>query len=99
MLPPAPGRLSTTTGCPQVSPSCLPSARDRRSAAPTGGNGTTMCTAFPGEDCAPASAGAAPPAGPGALGGGGRQEGGEVNAQTRGHALVPREKSREESLG
>ena len=41
MLPPAPGRLSTTTLWPQASVRCFATSRARMSVAPPGGNGTT----------------------------------------------------------
>src|SRR5438046_3667624 len=42
MLPPAPGRLSITTGWPHDSVSFLPISRPNVSATPPTGNGTTM---------------------------------------------------------
>ncbi len=42
MLPPAPGRFSTTTGCFHISLSFWPSARASTSDVPPGANGTMM---------------------------------------------------------
>src|SRR4029077_1547072 len=56
MLPPAPGRLSTSTGCFQASPSFWPSARATVSTAPPAANGTTIRTGLEGNDWAKARA-------------------------------------------
>src|SRR5690349_221610 len=52
MLPAAPGRLSTMTGCPHFSVSFSATRRGIRSALPPAGNGTTMRTGFAGHSCA-----------------------------------------------
>src|SRR5438132_11670373 len=56
MLPPAPGRLSITTGWPHDSVSFLPISRPNVSATPPTGNGTTMRIGLSGyvEACADA---------------------------------------------
>src|SRR5690349_2077309 len=48
MFPPAPGRLSTITGCFQVSISFCPRARATVSTAPPAANGTTIRTGLAG---------------------------------------------------
>ena len=48
MLEPAPGRFSITSGCPSSRASGSPSARATKSAAPPGGNPTSMRTGFDG---------------------------------------------------
>src|SRR5262249_35953942 len=57
MLPAAPGRLSTTTGLPQRSPSFCATSRAMMSTPPPGANPTSMRTGFAGY-CAPAPSGA-----------------------------------------
>jgi hypothetical protein len=42
MVPPAPPRLTITTGCPSASCSFAPIVRAMKSAAPPGGTGSTM---------------------------------------------------------
>ena len=50
-VPPAPGRFSTTTGCPQRSPSLGPIMRAEMSVALPAENGTTMRTGLLGNFC------------------------------------------------
>jgi len=45
---PAPGRFSTTTGCPMIVPNCWANAREIASVAAPGGYGTTSRTGFVG---------------------------------------------------
>src|SRR4051812_43584126 len=54
MLPPAPGRFSTTTGCPRARPSGSASDRATTSGWPPGAKGTTIRSGFVG--CQSASA-------------------------------------------
>src|SRR5215831_14056238 len=56
MLPPAPARFSTTTGCPRSSPSGAATARDSVSTTAPGGNGLMRRTGLDGYDCAKAPA-------------------------------------------
>jgi len=49
MLPPAPGRFSTTTACPHFSESFCPTMRASASEAPPGVWGTTMRTGLLGK--------------------------------------------------
>ncbi len=49
IVPPAPGRFSTTTFCPNFSPSFCESARARMSVAPPAGKGTIMRTGLLGK--------------------------------------------------
>src|SRR5712691_1183578 len=56
MLPPAPPRFSTTSGCPHTSGSFAESSRATRSAGPPAGKGTTMRTGLDGYGCAIAGA-------------------------------------------
>src|ERR1700688_391624 len=51
MLPLAPGRLSTTTGCPQRSDSFCPTVRARMSMPVPGVKGTMICTGLFGYGC------------------------------------------------
>src|SRR5258706_10740649 len=51
-FPDAPGRLSTTTGCPHISASFGPTVRARMSMPVPGENGTTIFTGCVGQDCA-----------------------------------------------
>src|SRR5258706_10296804 len=48
MLPEAPARFSTTTGCPQRAASLSPTMRGSASAAPPAGNGTMTRIGRPG---------------------------------------------------
>ncbi|HKB63580.1 MAG TPA: hypothetical protein VKD03_11975 [Burkholderiales bacterium] len=48
MLPPAPERFSTTTGCPQVSVSFSAIRRTMMSFGPPGANGTMIRTGLEG---------------------------------------------------
>jgi hypothetical protein len=48
MIPFAPGRFSTTTGCFHASLSFCATVRVMMSVAPPGGNGTTILTGLPG---------------------------------------------------
>src|SRR5436305_8391905 len=52
IVPPAPGRFSTTTGCPQYSESFWPNVRARMSVALPAVNGTMIFTGFVGHACA-----------------------------------------------
>src|SRR5436190_2915774 len=52
MLPPAPARLSTTTGWPRISVSCCPVRRAMMSAGPPGAKGITKRTGLAGQVCA-----------------------------------------------
>src|SRR5687767_3685475 len=56
MAPPAPGLLSTITGCFHASESFLPRARANTSLEPLGGYGTMIVTARAGNCCAQADA-------------------------------------------
>src|SRR5687767_13728447 len=56
MVPPAPTRFSTTTGCFHMSLRRSPSTRAETSVAPPAANGTTNLTVFCGQDCAIAAA-------------------------------------------
>src|SRR5665213_4027653 len=49
MLPPAPGRLSMMTCCPQTSYSFMPRNRVTTSLEPPAGNGTTIRTGWSGK--------------------------------------------------
>src|ERR1700676_2492735 len=53
MLPRAPGRLSTTTGCPQRSDSFCPTVRARMSMPVPGVKGTMICTGLFGYALSP----------------------------------------------
>src|SRR5882762_9608232 len=55
----APGRFSTSTGCPQISEKRGARARENASVAPPGDVGTTIFTAREGKVCADARKGAA----------------------------------------
>src|SRR5882762_4271851 len=55
----APGRFSTSTGCPQISEKRGARARENASVAPPGDVGTTIFTARCGKDCAGARRGTA----------------------------------------
>src|SRR2546421_976756 len=55
----APGRFSTSTGCPQISEKRGARAREKASVAPPGEVGTTIFTAREGKVCAGAIKGAA----------------------------------------
>ena len=59
MLPPAPGRFSTTTGWPSTGVRAFASARARTSVAAPGGKATTMRTGRSGQECARTIAGVA----------------------------------------
>ncbi|WP_291691103.1 hypothetical protein [Bradyrhizobium sp.] len=48
IVPPAPARFSTTTGCPHASASFLPMARATRSFDPPTANGTISVIGFEG---------------------------------------------------
>src|SRR6266576_1819708 len=52
IVPPAPGRFSMTTGCPQYSESFWPNVRARMSVALPAVNGTMILTGFVGHACA-----------------------------------------------
>jgi hypothetical protein len=53
MLPEAPGRLSTTTGCPQRSASFCATRRAMMSVPPPGVNPTTIRTGLTGYEARP----------------------------------------------
>jgi hypothetical protein len=55
-FPPAPGRFSTTTGCPSASPSGGASVRQSVSTTAPGGKGLTRRIGFDGQPCARAAA-------------------------------------------
>src|SRR5437667_3580237 len=55
----APGRFSTSTGCPQISEKRGAKAREKASVAPPGEVGTTIFTGRDGKFCAGASKGSA----------------------------------------
>src|SRR5439155_25266571 len=55
MLPLAPGRFSTSTGCPRRIPSGSATTRALLSATPPGANGTMMRSGFAGQSCAAAN--------------------------------------------
>src|SRR6267378_1435082 len=55
MLPLAPGRFSTSTGCPRRTPSGSATTRALLSATPPGANGTMMRSGFAGHSCAAAT--------------------------------------------
>src|SRR5690242_4331862 len=59
MLPPAPPRFSTTTGCPIRSDTFWASVRATVSAKPPAAKPTTKCTGREGYACADASSGKA----------------------------------------
>src|SRR4051812_42250968 len=52
MLPEAPGRFSTITGCPSACRSCSPTTRAKMSVEPPGAQGTTIRTGRVGYACA-----------------------------------------------
>src|SRR5580704_875727 len=52
MVPPAPPRLSTTTGWPNLSPTCAATGRAKMSFDPPGGNGTSQLMACVGQSAA-----------------------------------------------
>src|SRR5207344_2250786 len=54
MMPPAPGRFSTSTGCPKASLMCLATMRPAMSAPEPGVSGTMMRMALAGYCCAAA---------------------------------------------
>src|SRR6266851_7652319 len=60
MVPPAPPRLSTTTGWPRSSPTCAATGRAKMSFEPPGGNGTIHSMACDGRQSAARSGPAAP---------------------------------------
>src|SRR5882672_4318362 len=62
MLPAAPVRLSTTTGCPHLRVRKSPTRRGIASAVPPAGNGTMIFTDRVGYSCAPAGSVATSPA-------------------------------------
>src|SRR5688572_11717974 len=51
MLPPAPGRFSTGTGCFQISERRCETVRQTMSTAPPAGKGITMLTGLAGQVC------------------------------------------------
>src|SRR5262249_21360894 len=57
MVPPAPGRFSTTTGCPTCCESCSSSMRGIMSVELPAATGTTARNGFVGQLCAPVSVG------------------------------------------